>query len=77
MPEALFKEYLEFIDGKLVWWRGKTVFVEVGALGLSINELRLTLNGNYIGMGIAEAIKLRNMIDRGIEILKRNPYQPT
>lgn len=76
MPEALFKEYIEFTDGRLVWCRGKTIFVEVGALGPFINELRVTLNGKYVGMGIDEAIKLRNIIDLGIEVLKRNPTQP-
>ena len=75
MVEPLFKEYLELTDGKLVWCRGKTVIVEVGPLGPLINELRILLDGKYAGMGLEEAVVIRDMLDRGIAILKQNPYQ--
>ena len=73
MADPLFKERLEFTDGSLRWWTGKILAVEVGAIGPTINELRMILDGSYVGMDLEEAIAVRDMLNRGIEVLKNNP----
>jgi len=75
MQESPFKERIEFTDGKLVGSRGKTMVVEVGALGPRINELRLILDGHYVGMDLEEAMALRDTINKGINVLKQNHLQ--